>query len=277
MPLRLQLFYPEQPAQSHVLFEGKEYLLGRSEECDIVINEQQVSRFHARITSKNGVWELHDHNSQNGCFSEGQRVRSIALAQKAELILGGIKCRLEQVEHRQITAESSFSQWRNKYLSAAAEKMLQESALSNLLNSATETLSTILSSDRAAVIFLDDEGDICNCTGFPEWMAAESFTGSRTAIRQAISAGEPVILSSVADNPIIAKATSVIHNSIQALLCFPVRYQDQVVAVLYADSAQEHRAFLDTDLVIVRSFSRQLSMALQIQDIERRLHRVQAM
>ncbi|MCH8493843.1 MAG: FHA domain-containing protein [Idiomarina sp.] len=275
MPLRLQLFYPEKPAQSHVLFEGKEYLMGRSEDCDVILKGHEVSRYHARISHSNGVWELHDHNSQNGCFANGKRVSSVALSRHAELTIGGIKCRLEHMQHRQITAESSFRQWRKQYLTLAAEQMFQETALNSLLRSATETLVTILSSDRAAVIFLDDDGDISECSGFPSWMCGESFTGSRTAIAQAIETGEPVILSSITDNPLLAEAASIVRNSIQALLCFPIVYKGEVVAVLYADSTVSQRAFLDTDLVIVRAFARQLSMALQIQDIEQRLHQLQ--
>lgn len=275
MPLRLQLRYANKPAQNHVLFEGKEYLLGRSDDCDIVLDDPSVSRYHARISARNGVWQLQDHNSQNGCFQNGQRVNSIALARLADVTLGPVQCRMELVEHRQITAESSFRQWRQRYLNAAAENMLRETSLKNLLQNASDTLTTILSSDRAAVIFLDAEGDISHCSGYPEWLGGQTFSGSRTAIQHAVDSHEPVVLAAVHNHAELAQAASIIKNHIQALLVFPVIVGHDVVAVLYADSQAEHRAFLDTDLAIVRSFSRQLSMALQIQDIEVRLQQLQ--
>lgn len=276
MPLRLQLRYPHRPTESHILFEGKDYLLGRADDCDIVIDDPQVSRYHARLEARTGKWTLNDHNSQNGCYVGDEKVRTLHLAKFAEVTLGPVQCRFEQVGHRQITAESSFRQWRAKFLNSASEQMFRETSLNRLLLSATETLSTILSSDRAAVIFLDDQGDISRCSGYPAWLDTENFTGSRTAIKQAINTGKPVVLSTVSSDPLLSQAKSIVKNHIQALLCYPVVHQGKIVAVLYADSTVEQRSFLDTDLVIVRAFARQLSMALQIQDIEQRLSTLQA-
>ncbi|WP_194757390.1 FHA domain-containing protein [Aliidiomarina indica] len=276
MPLRLQLRYPHRPAESHILFEGKDYLLGRADDCDIIIDDPQVSRYHARLEARTGNWTLVDHNSQNGCFNGADRINKLHLAKRAEISLGPVSCYFEQVPHRQITAESSFRQWRSRFVETASEQMFRETSLNRLLMSATETLSTILSSDRAAVIFLDEQGDISRCTGFPEWMNADQFTGSRTAIQQALTTNTPVVLSKVSADPLLSHAKSVIKNHIQALLCYPVTYRNQVVAVLYADSTAEQRSFLDTDLVIVRAFARQLSMALQVQDLEQRLSTLQA-
>lgn len=275
MPLRLQLRYAEKPAENHVLFEGKEYLLGRAEDCDIVLDHPSVSRYHARLSARNGNWQLQDHNSQNGCYQEGHRVNSVALARCADVTLGPVQCRMEHVEHRQITAESSFRQWRNRYLSAATENLMKETSLASLLRSASDTLTTILSSDRAAVIFLDQEGSISSCSGFPGWLNDKTFCGSRTAIQQAVDTASPVVLAAVQQSPGIAQASSIIRGNIQALLVYPVVVNNKVVAVLYADSQAEHKAFLDTDLVIVRAFSRQLAMAFQIQDIEFRIQKLQ--
>lgn len=275
MPLKVQLFYPEQPAQSCVLFEGKEYLFGRAEDCDVVLAGESVSRYHARVASRNGVWQLHDHNSQNGCFTDGKRVQSVALARQAELVIGDVICRFQQVPHRQVTAESSFQQWRSLFVHKAAAQMMEQTQLTELLDAATETLATILSSDRSAAIFLDHAGDISRCSGYPNWLNADSFTGSRSAIAQAVATQQPIVLSSVVEHPSLAAADSIVRHGIQALLCFPIVFQGNVVAVLYADSNIEHRAFLDTDLVIVRAFARQLTIALQIQDIEERLRHLQ--
>jgi len=52
-------------------------IVGRSDECDIVIDSKHVSRHHARIfVSSDGQWYVEDLGSSNGTFVNGERVKS---------------------------------------------------------------------------------------------------------------------------------------------------------------------------------------------------------
>jgi hypothetical protein len=52
-------------------------IIGRSDECDIVIDSMHVSRHHARIfSSSDGQWYVEDLGSSNGTFVNGERVKS---------------------------------------------------------------------------------------------------------------------------------------------------------------------------------------------------------
>lgn len=52
-----------------------ELILGRDQECDVIINDRQVSRFHAKLRchSKDEVI-LTDLNSKNGTFINGEKI-----------------------------------------------------------------------------------------------------------------------------------------------------------------------------------------------------------
>jgi DNA-binding winged helix-turn-helix (wHTH) protein len=52
-----------------------EFLIGRGNDCQIVLPERQVSRHHARITSEQGIYILHDLGSKNGTHLNGARVQ----------------------------------------------------------------------------------------------------------------------------------------------------------------------------------------------------------
>lgn len=56
-------------------------LVGRSKECNLAIDDEELSRQHFSIYFKNGVIYLEDLNSSNGTFMNGQR-----LNQKVELL-----------------------------------------------------------------------------------------------------------------------------------------------------------------------------------------------
>lgn len=48
--------------------------LGRAADCDLVLPERQISRYHARVEYDDG-YELRDLGSKNGTFVNGERVR----------------------------------------------------------------------------------------------------------------------------------------------------------------------------------------------------------
>lgn len=50
-------------------------LVGRDEDCDLVIVDRQVSRRHASITRENEQYILRDLDSKNGTFVNGQEVQ----------------------------------------------------------------------------------------------------------------------------------------------------------------------------------------------------------
>ncbi len=68
-----------------MLIEPKGILLGRGSDCDVILNDDNVSRMHARISQDPfGRWIVEDMNSQNGVLIDGHRVKAqtVQLGQK---------------------------------------------------------------------------------------------------------------------------------------------------------------------------------------------------
>ena len=64
-------------------------LIGRDPRCDIVVQEPSVSRRHAQLTFRDGVWVIQDLASTNGTAVNGARVGRIALHAGDIVTLGG--------------------------------------------------------------------------------------------------------------------------------------------------------------------------------------------
>ncbi len=60
--------------------------IGRDSECDIVIPDRQVSRYHTRISNQNGTVTLEDLASKNGTFCNGQSVHDPIFLQDGDVI-----------------------------------------------------------------------------------------------------------------------------------------------------------------------------------------------
>lgn len=49
-------------------------VVGRKRACDVTVPDRKCSKFHCRIDCREGVWRIHDLESQNGTFVNEERV-----------------------------------------------------------------------------------------------------------------------------------------------------------------------------------------------------------
>jgi pSer/pThr/pTyr-binding forkhead associated (FHA) protein len=83
---------PVDPLPAEYALLKDEISLGRGEENDVVIPHASISREHARLTRRNGIYELMDLNSTNGSYVNEQPVHgSVTVASGSEVRLGDIK------------------------------------------------------------------------------------------------------------------------------------------------------------------------------------------
>lgn len=61
-------------------------LLGRGDDCDVVLKQPSISRYHARILAREGEFLLEDLGSTNGTFLNGTRVTVPARLQDGDVI-----------------------------------------------------------------------------------------------------------------------------------------------------------------------------------------------
>ena len=68
--------------------------VGRAHECDVVVGEGTVSRFHAELRHRAGRWFVRDLDSKNGTWVNGRRVREAPVARGDVLTLGTLRMEL---------------------------------------------------------------------------------------------------------------------------------------------------------------------------------------
>jgi len=71
-----------------VLLDKKELKIGRSKDNDIQINQDSISRYHAKISVSEGVYFITDLGSKNGIFVNGKRVSEQYLDNGSKIKIG---------------------------------------------------------------------------------------------------------------------------------------------------------------------------------------------
>ncbi len=78
----------EQILLKNLQLDRKEYIIGRADDCDFVLNGKEVSRKHARIYFHNKNFVIEDLNSTNGTFVNGERIKTVVLKHGDEINIG---------------------------------------------------------------------------------------------------------------------------------------------------------------------------------------------
>ena len=71
------------------------FLIGRSKECHIVIDDKQVSREHVRIIHKNGKWFAEKTAEHNACLYNGDELTRAELSDGDSLTIGNFTINIE--------------------------------------------------------------------------------------------------------------------------------------------------------------------------------------
>ena len=65
-------------------------VIGRADECDVILNNGSVSRQHAEVTkNNNGSYSIKDLNSTNGTFVNGRKIKGLQTIVHADKIFIG--------------------------------------------------------------------------------------------------------------------------------------------------------------------------------------------
>lgn len=84
-------------AQELQLPAGREVVLGRGADCDVVVDETSVSRQHCRIALRDGRLRVEDLGSAHGLQHRGKRVASCELGVGDVVRIGAAELRFDQV------------------------------------------------------------------------------------------------------------------------------------------------------------------------------------
>ena len=272
MPARLIVHFPSRPARVFLLPDGGETVVGRDEDCDVVLDDDRVSRRHAVLTSNRSEWSIADAGSKNGTFIGGMPVDGRPLQERSWISLGGLIACFERlsgpvdpVEERRQRLTSSFE---------AGRGLDPGLGLAGLLPRVVASMLELTHAERGFLLLAGPAGNLAVAarSGLTrEDLQAEEFSGSLSAVRRVLDIGSPVVSTDARSDAQLGQQASVVATGIRALLCVPVRALDRLIGVMYADSRTPGAAFTELDLEILEALASQAGLAIALARLDEEL------
>lgn len=268
MPARLTFFFRDRPQRLVELDDqGSEVVVGRTAGCSVELDDDRLSRRHARLRAQAKGWLLEDLRSKNGTVVQGRRIDSVLLTDTAWISFGGCLARFEPVTRQQAvaTTRERLARWQT---SADLQHTLDpDLGLNELLRRLLSGVQRISETDRSFVLLRADDGDltVAATRGLTLLDVRDpEFTGSVGAVQMALTEKRTVVLSNTAEDPRLGGRPSILAGSIQALVCVPLHDGKHSLGVLYADAQRTTRGIDELDVEILEALARHASLAISV-------------
>jgi transcriptional regulator with GAF, ATPase, and Fis domain len=242
-------------------------VIGRDPECDIVLDDDRVSRRHARLVFDDAAWRLIDLASTNGTLLHGRPLQSAAVQHDGWISFGGLLARFEHSTREREEAESRRREARYRTSISLQRELSPSLGLSALLERLLGSVLQLSGTERALVLLNADDGplEIAARRGLTDDdLGSAGFRGSVGAIERVIATSRPVTVSDALSDPYLQVRESVIAGGMRALIGLPLVAAGRMIGLIYADSRSPGTSFDELDVEILDSLASHAALAIVV-------------
>jgi len=300
--LTLSWLAPEGPRTRELGASGA--LLGRAEDCDVVLADGAVSRRHARIARHGADWWLEDLGSRGGTFLNGRLVeRSARLAAGDRIGIGQVLLRVEAAPAEPprpatsgpLPPGTSIFRRADELLSGARTPLAgaqdlatlaRRAARLELLNDVHQALGRSLALDELLELILDrafqalepEEGVIVlrDAPGQYRRAAARRPQGSlgdsllsRTLLEEVVEKRQAALVCDMAADGLFGQAASLRMSGVRSLIAAPLFDEAGPLGMISLDSRAFVRPFSEDDLDLLTSLAAVASLRIRNVELSR--------
>lgn len=277
---------------------GKVVSIGRSFRNDIVLDDTKVSRHHARIEERSGIYYVVDLESTNGVFVDGRQIEDEPLKEGNRVLIGStiliftegaddqekhLSKKLKELAGNLPADQENLARKLRVY-SRRIEQMEKSDRLSSLLLEITRRLTSILdirkllaqtmddlvkltAAERGLIVLYDKKKKklapaLARGIG-KEIEADEREEISYSIVKEVYQTGVSVLTTDAQDDPRFSAGQSVFSFNIRSVMCAPLKSKKKILGVIYIDNRQESGMFSDVDLRFLEAFAAQTAVALE--------------
>jgi adenylate cyclase len=270
------------------LAEG-DTIIGRGADCDVVINDDSVSRRHARLVVQGDRVRLSDLDSANGTRRNGSAVRNTDVVSGDVLVFGDVTATLERVDNKPASVDSGARVLSEptlmrrfdalpggvepipaidaprliRLLAEIARTLVGTLALEDILNRVVDLLLAHVPAERGCVLLPDSATHelvpriMRRLDDDTAWQPVISRILIELILKQRVA----VLTSDVRRDERFDASQSIYSSDVRSLICGPLYAGDELIGVLYADNPVA-RQFSEADLEIFSALANYAAVAI---------------
>jgi sigma-B regulation protein RsbU (phosphoserine phosphatase) len=286
--------------QKLVSSQKKALRIGRLPESEIYVDEPVVSRRHAEIFRSDEAYYVKDTGSRNGTLVNGERISHAVRLSTGDVVgVGNSRIVFEPSQSVSFLKDRGAAEPTSSISLSApappkqtmapmalletvadiAKVIVQERPLEELLDSILEMCVNKTGAERAAIMLLDDRGNLTPQAYLSKARLHSKFAISSSIARKAVDENQAILIKDVAGDDNIKMSESIASLKIRSAICTPLWNGERTVGVMYVDTTRPERQFGEMDLLFFSSLSGMIAEKIQnamLADIAREKRRLDA-
>ncbi len=266
-------------------------IIGRSPECDLVLEPKSVSRRHAALVHRNGEYLLKDIGSTRGTYVNGLRLTQPVVLKNGNIVqIGEVQLsfkaqavQIEEGDQDQSTVFASIDmttpsdrflpvvkpEVKLRAMNRISQAFGSTLVLSEILEKVLTTLFEIFpSAERGFVLLKDrDRGTLAPEAIHTRSGPAGDLKISKSILKRVLQNGQAVLSKDLSSE---FPSDSVSDSQIRSLMCVPILDQSQQpIGIVQIDTKDGRGRFDQEDLDLLVSVANQISVAVQNAQLHR--------
>jgi transcriptional regulator with GAF, ATPase, and Fis domain len=246
-----------------LLLGSEPVVLGRSEDCDLLVPDRQLSRHHCRIArAAGGGWTVEDLGSRHGTLVSGVPIQGpTPVGPEDRVQIGECEVRLEipAVESRPFPQSVEL-------LLQTIDDLYGTEAEGQLLRTVVDRAIRVAGGDRGALLLAGQGGSleaaVARDAGARDLPPDAVLT--RSVPDRVLATGRAVVLADTAqDAEPSSTPQSVVHSGLRSVLCVPLPGAGGPIGVLYVDARRPAEEFGPAELAVFEALATHGAVAIE--------------
>ncbi len=266
MSARVSVHVPDMPVQIRLLEQSKTLIIGRSSDCDLVIDHHSVSRRHAQIKlDLLKRWTIEDLGSKNGILIDGQRTGIYHFSESTMFAIGDVFCQFQHLLEDELTQHKARETQRRNSQIVLTQKLLDHADHNTILQTILNSILELAECQRGFLldaIRFDQIRVVASAGINTNQLRSDNFSGSMSAVDRVILNHKPIFISNALDATQLKAHASVIGQGIRAIAALPLLVDDKLIGVAYVDNLDQPKEFTELDAELLEAFANQAATAM---------------